>query len=218
MQADNLLFREKVVFKALEELDNRLYKLGVKPFELKVIGGFALMLEQIRMDDYTDVDYVGKPLPNDIREIVDSIGKEFGLGRGWLNNDVMMSGMELEDFEYSTGELTFHHVADLNVISLYALDLECILRMKVIAIDTSYMGAENDGDFTRAKDFKDVKMLMERLGMSLHQLVDDTSYYVLNREIYYLIKYYNKFEDVSSLSSYDNLRRIIKNKGNERLS
>ena len=217
MSEDNLFYREKVVYKALEEFDSRLYDMGAKPFELKVVGGFALLLEQIRMNDYTDIDYVGKPLGKDVSKLVDQIGLEYGLGRGWLNNDVMMSGLDLDEFEYATGELKFNHVADLKVISLYALDKSSILRMKVIAIDTSYMAAENDGDFTRAKDFKDVKLLMESLGCSMKQLKDETEEFVLNPQIYYVIQYYNKFGGIEKLNSFENIRKIIKSKGMERI-
>lgn len=217
MSEDNLFYREKVVYKALEEFDSRLYDMGAKPFELKVVGGFALLLEQIRMNDYTDINYVGKPLDKDVSKLVDQIGLEYGLGRGWLNNDVMMSGLDLDEFEYATGELKFNHVADLKVISLYALDKSSILRMKVIAIDTSYMAAENDGDFTRAKDFKDVKLLMESLGCSMAQLKDETEEFVLNPQIYYVIQYYNKFGDIEKLNSFENIRKIIKSKGMERI-
>lgn len=217
MSEDNLFYREKVVYKALEEFDSRLYDMGAKPFELKVVGGFALLLEQIRTNDYTDIDYVGKPLDKDVSKLVDQIGLEYGLGRGWLNNDVMMSGLDLDEFEYATGELKFNHVADLKVISLYALDKSSILRMKVIAIDTSYMAAENDGDFTRAKDFKDVKLLMESLGCSMKQLKDETEEFVLNPQIYYVIQYYNKFGDIEKLNSFENIRKIIKSKGMERI-
>lgn len=217
MSEDNLFYREKVVYKALEEFDSRLYDMGAKPFELKVVGGFALLLEQIRMNDYTDIDYVGKPLDKDVSKLVDQIGLEYGLGRGWLNNDVMMSGLDLDEFEYATGELKFNHVVDLKVISLYALDKSSILRMKVIAIDTSYMAAENDGDFTRAKDFKDVKLLMESLGCSMAQLKDETEEFVLNPQIYYVIQYYNKFGGIEKLNSFENIRKIIKSKGMERI-
>lgn len=217
MSEDNLFYREKVVYKALEEFDSRLYDMGAKPFELKVVGGFALLLEQIRMNDYTDIDYVGKPLDKDVSKLVDQIGLEYGLGRGWLNNDVMMSGLDLDEFEYATGELKFNHVADLKVISLYALDKSSILRMKVIAIDTSYMAAENDGDFTRAKDFKDVKLLMESLGCYMAQLKDETEEFVLNPQIYYVIQYYNKFGGIEKLNSFENIRKIIKSKGMERI-
>lgn len=217
MSEDNLFYREKVVYKALEEFDSRLYDMGAKPFELKVVGGFALLLEQIRISDYTDIDYVGKPLDKDVSKLVDQIGLEYGLGRGWLNNDVMMSGLDLDEFEYATGELKFNHVADLKVISLYALDKSSILRMKVIAIDTSYMAAENDGDFTRAKDFKDVKLLMESLGCSMKQLKDETEEFVLNPQIYYVIQYYNKFGGIEKLNSFENIRKIIKSKGMERI-
>lgn len=213
MAVDNILYKEKLVYKALEELDNRLLKLGVKPFDLKVVGGFALMLENIRLNDYTDIDYIGKPLDNSIKEIVDSIGLEYGLGRGWINNDVLMSGFDLDDIELSTGKLEFKHVTDMNVIRLYSLDKECILRMKIIAIDTSYMSAESTGSFDRSKDFKDIKLLMETIGVGMDELIIKTGEYVLNPQIYYLVNYYNKFNDVSNLSSFSSIKQIIETKG-----
>lgn len=213
MAVDNILYKEKLIYKALEELDSRLLKLGVKPFDLKVVGGFALMLENVRLNDYTDIDYIGKPLDNSIKEIVDSIGLEYGLGRGWINNDVLMSGFDLDDIELSTGKLEFKHVTDMNVIRLYSLDKECILRMKIIAIDTSYMSAESTGSFDRSKDFKDIKLLMETIGVGMDELIIKTGEYVLNPQIYYLVNYYNKFNDVSNLSSFSSIKQIIETKG-----
>lgn len=213
MAVDNILYKEKLVYKALEELDSRLLKLGVKPFDLKVVGGFALMLENVRLNDYTDIDYIGKPLDNSIKEIVGSIGLEYGLGRGWINNDVLMSGFDLDDIELSTGKLKFKHVTDMNVIRLYSLDKECILRMKIIAIDTSYMSAESTGSFDRSKDFKDIKLLMETIGVGMDELIIKTGEYVLNPQIYYLVNYYNKFNDVSNLSSFSSIKQIIETKG-----
>lgn len=213
MAVDNILYKEKLVYKALEELDSRLLKLGAKPFDLKVVGGFALMLENVRLNDYTDIDYIGKPLDNNIKEIVDSIGLEYGLGRGWINNDVLMSGFDLDDIELSTGKLEFKHVTDMNVIRLYSLDKECILRMKIIAIDTSYMSAESTGSFDRSKDFKDIKLLMETIGVGMDELIIKTGEYVLNPQIYYLVNYYNKFNDVSNLSSFSSIKQIIETNG-----
>lgn len=217
MAVNNILYKEKLVYKALEELDSRLYKLGVKPFDLRVVGGFALMLENVRLNDYTDIDYIGKPLDNNIKDIIDSIGLEYGLGRGWINNDVLMSGFDLDDIELSTGKLEFKHVTDMNVIRLYSLSKECILRMKIIAIDTSYMSAESTGLFDRSKDFKDIKLLMETLDVDIDELIIKTGEYVLNPQIYYLVGYYNKFDDVSSLSSFANIRQIIQTNGQRKI-
>lgn len=217
MSVDTILYKEKVVFKALTELDSRLHKMRVKPFSLKVVGGFALMLEQVRMSDYTDIDYVGAPLNNNIKDAIDEVGLEYGLGRGWINNDVLMSGLDLEDLELSTGKLEFRHVTDMNVISLYSLNKSCILRMKVIAVDTALIGAESNYSFDRAKDFKDIKELMKVLGISLEQLIEETESYVLNTNVYYLIEYYNKFDDISKFSSYQSIKEIIKTEGKVRI-
>lgn len=91
-------YKERVVYQALERLDEELFAMKVAPFELNVIGGFALILEGIRVrSDYTDIDYIGSRLPDKIREKIDEIGAEYGLGRGWINNDVLLSGSSLEE-------------------------------------------------------------------------------------------------------------------------
>ena len=189
-------YKERVVYQALERLDEELFEMKVAPFELNVIGGFALILEGIRVrSDYTDIDYIGSRLPDKIREKIDEIGAEYGLGRGWINNDVLLSGSSLEEIQYCTGKLRFTHKFDLRVITINSLDLRDLLKMKVIAIDTSYMGIELGGEFTRTKDFKDIQDIMEMLGFNMKDLVALTREWVLCPEIYRFISYFNKTND-----------------------
>ena len=72
---NNSIQKEKTVYKALEELDYRLSKMKIAPFELNVIGGFAMLLENIRYSDYTDIDYVGSDLNDNIKEIINEVGR-----------------------------------------------------------------------------------------------------------------------------------------------
>lgn len=214
---ENVIYKEKVVFKALEELDEILASKKVKPFELNVIGGFAMLLENIRLSDYTDIDYIGKDLPNEIKEIIDDIGLRYGLGRGWINNDVLMSGNTLEDLEFITGKLEFETKEKFRVITINSLRLECILRMKIIAIDTSFCGFELGGDFSRVKDFEDVALLMEHLKLSYNDMVEETFDYVECPEIYYLIRYYLRTRNSTQFVNYQNCKKIIKAKGKENI-
>ena len=179
--------------KALKELDDRLCEMKVYPIELNVVGGFALLLHGIRMhkDQQTDIDYVGNAMPKAVKEVIDEVGIRYRLGRDWINCDVVMSGLDLDDFEYATGELHFEKAFELNVITVNVLAKEDILRMKVIAIDTSYMAWKDGGDFTRYKDFADVKVLMKDLGWDIKQLRLNTDYYVMEPYIYKMIEKFN---------------------------
>ncbi len=214
----DVLYKQAVVYRALEELDERLYRMNVHPFELNVVGGFALLLEQIRVSDYTDIDYIGEDLNQKIKDIVDEIGIEYGLGRGWVNNDVLMAGSSLEELEFTTGVLVFKPALQLRVITVNSLEMDCVLRMKVIAIDTSYAGTEYGGDFTRVKDFPDVKLLMEHLGWSYKDLVEETFDYVESPEIYFLIRYYLNYGDFTRFDDRKFCMKVIETKGKERIS
>jgi hypothetical protein len=182
----DLLYKEKVVYKALEELDRRFSEIGVLPFELNVVGGFAMTVQQIRMSDYTDIDYIGAPLPTQLREIVDEIGLRFGLGRGWVNSDVLLAGNTLDDLELLTGHLEFKRAFDLSVIKANVLNKKCLLRMKVIAVDTAFAEVEIGGQFARFKDFEDISLLMESMKYSMDDLTSETSDYVMSPDIFHL--------------------------------
>lgn len=173
-----------------------------------------MTIEQIRMPDYTDIDYIGKDLPTEIKEIIDQIGMEYGLGRGWINNDCLMSGNDLEGLEFSTGKLEFIHKFDLKVISINALSKECLLRMKVIAIDTSYSGLEFGGDFSRIKDFPDIKLLADSCKFSCNDVIKETFDYVMSPEIFFLIRYYFKNQnDLLKFNEKEFRNKVIETKG-----
>lgn len=68
------------IFRALEDLDGRLAALGVAPFALNVIEGFALLLEGVRRNvhDYTDIDHIGQGFNKQIREMIQEVGVNYG--------------------------------------------------------------------------------------------------------------------------------------------
>lgn len=209
------IYKDKLIYKALYELDDRLYKLNVAPFDLRVVGGFAIILNGITHSDKTDIDYVGDDFNFEIREIIDDVGIEYGLGRGWINNDVLMSGSTLEDFEFSVGKLNFIHKEDLKVIRIYALDKECLLRMKVIALDTAWMSSDVLGEFIRLKDINDILLIADSMGYNFRDVYYATNQYVLSKEIYYLIRYMFKYR--TNILTYEQIKDIIATKGKVRV-
>lgn len=180
------------IFRALEDLDGRLAALGVAPFALNVIEGFALLLEGVRRNvhDYTDIDHISQDFNKQIREMIQEVGVNYGFEKNWINNEVILSGSNLKHIELATGKLHFVKRAKLSVITVYSLNKESLLRMKVIAIDTSLFAFFNDGAFPRIKDFPDVKILMDHMGCDFQQMKAITQDYVLEPMTYSLIDYH----------------------------
>lgn len=174
--------KEGLLMKAIEELNTELVKRDIQPITLNVIGGFALMIQEVRKDinAVTDVDYIGDNLPDQIEKISNRIGVKYGLGQHWINNDVLLSGTSLEDIEYSTGKLHFTNACQLDRIKINVLDKKDLLRMKVIAIDTSLSAVDFGGEFTRVKDFEDIKKLMDSLDIGPIELEEECGDYMLS--------------------------------------
>ncbi len=191
-------YKKTKMYQGLADLNEYMKAEDLEPLKLQVVGGFALVAEGYRgKDNETDIDFVGPDLPDKLKQKIDEIGIARGLGRGWINNDIMLSGSSLEELEASTGELHFHHLFDMEKISMDILDAKDLLRMKVIAIDTSLTGAELGGEFTRAKDLKDVAALMERRGLDMLGLELETYKHVINDRTYELIEDYLQTRDIS---------------------
>lgn len=154
-------FKGTPMGKALTELAAELESRNMPPVELNVIGGFALMLRGIRdPDGITDIDYVGTDLSDGFEELADRIGLKHGMGKGWINNDGMLTGDSMEDFELSTGKLHFEHAFTVGPMKINVLDEKDLLRIKVIAVDTAMVELEIGGGFARTKDFRDIYALM----------------------------------------------------------
>lgn len=160
-------YKDAPLFGALIELNERLKEEGISGIQLNVVGGFAMMTHDLRSKDgITDIDYIGTDLPRKVEEIADQIGFKYNLGRHWINNDVLMAGSSLEDLEFTTGKLHFREAFEMESLKINILETEDLLKMKMIAIDTSLSAVElGDGDFTRSKDFADIEALKGALEM-----------------------------------------------------
>lgn len=189
-------FDDYLLVRALHDLDAKLCEQNVKPFTLHVVGGFALLLWGIRKngEEYTDIDYIGKSFSSDIQDIIGSIGMKYGFGTDWINNDIMLAGSSLEEMEYATGPLHFKPFMNLSVIKVMALYKEDLLRLKLIALDTSLLGSAFGGQFTRYKDFNDIIALMNELQMDIEDL-EQYEEYLMNPEIIDLVEVYSMTED-----------------------
>jgi hypothetical protein len=205
------------MYQAVKELDRRLKEQNVKPFELDVVGGFAMLMNGTRTnrDSYTDIDYVGPELSEIIMKTAEKVADDLNLTEpDWVNNYVSYEGAGKEDIELSTGPLNFEKMEDnnLSVIKLNVLDEESLLRMKLVALDTGFMEFDdgNIKNFDRIKDLNDIRLLMGRLDYEdVYEVKDLMAGYVVEPNIYYIVDYYNKTQD-HELNNIDKLRRIIK--------
>ena len=184
-------YQDAPLFKALKELNEKLMQADTPPISLKVVGGFAMMCNETRdKSGVTDIDYIGPDLAREVEQIAEDIGRKHNLGAHWINNDILLSGSTLEDIEFSTGKLHFYPAFDLEKIAIDVLKSEDLLRMKVIAIDTSLTALDFGGEFTRTKDFADVKSLMKQLNIDISKLKELTGDYVYDAKTYDVIEEY----------------------------
>ena len=197
----NNSINDAITMRALIEVDNLYAQEKDRPdgkIKLNVIGGFALMLNNIRKDmtEYTDIDYIGGELPEKLQKIIKDVGIKHGLDAGWINNDALLEGSSREDLEITTGKLNFAPKAKLNCFEVHSLCNQDLLRLKMMAIDTTYMTLETGENFARMKDFSDVKLLMEEMNVDISALKMMTSDYVLEPVVYDIVETYNKTGEV----------------------
>lgn len=199
-------FSKTPMGKAVIELSEEMSKRNMPPVTINVVGGFALMMNDIRDPDcMTDIDYVGNPLPDDFNDLADKIGIKHKLGKGWINNDVMLTGSSMEDFEFATGKLHFDKSMDVGGIKINILNEKDILRMKLIAVDTSIMAAEDGGDFSRIKDLPDVSKLLKLQHIDCDQIMDKYEEYILSDHTPRVIKAYQDGGNAKALEYVDEL-------------
>ena len=187
---------------AILELNQYMEGKDLPSVELNVVGGFAMMLYGYREENAeTDIDYVGIDLPLQIQQISSLIGQKHGLGTDWINNDLMLSGISLEDFELSTGKLHFTKAIQLGKITVNVIDEKDLLRLKLIALDTALTAVELGGDFSRMKDIPDVIKLLEGQNKEINDAIAENSFYVRNKNIPTIIDLY-KEQGKDAVSEY----------------
>lgn len=196
---------ESPIMQAIIELDQKLFSMGYKPFDLNVVGGFALIVRGIRKNirQVTDVDYIGPVFSNEVKSIANNIGVQNGIGRNWINNDLMLTGTTLEDIEFSTGKLHFTEGIKLSVIRLMILSEVDLLRMKLISIDTNLAAIEFGGNYTRMKDLEDIIRLKNHLRYDYIKMEDIAGDYLISDYVFDLISAYE-------MGSYEGAFSFIK--------
>lgn len=164
---------DSILFNALKDLDALMVENDIPPVNLKIIGGFALLCHNVRKDtvSYTDIDYIGPEMSKDLMELAKQVGMKHHLGTHWINNDFLLTGNTLEDIEEITGKLRFTDSYRLNRIHLDILSKTDLLKLKIIAIDTSLTAVASESTFSRVKDLSDISLLVNDLSIDLDKFI-----------------------------------------------
>lgn len=199
-----------VLLEALKELAKECENNHIPPFELNIIGNFALMLYGIKDNkEHVNIDYIGPDLSPKVKELARIIGIKRNLGQNWINNDFILAGSSLEDLEFCTGKLYFTDYYEVGSIKLNILNQSDLLKLKIIAIDTTLFDIESGLPFTRFKDLQDIITLKDKLHINLKKYIQDLDLQglILNTNTYKTIDMYEKNGKKATLDYLENLKQ-----------
>lgn len=199
-----------VLLEALKELAKECENNYIPPFELNIIGNFALMLYGIKDNkEHVNIDYIGPDLSPKVKELARIIGIKRNLGQNWINNDFILTGSSLEDLEFCTGKLYFTDYYEVGSIKLNILNQSDLLKLKIIAIDTTLFDVESGLPFTRFKDLQDIITLKDKLHINLKKYIQDLDLQglILNTNTYKIINMYEKNGKKATLDYLENLKQ-----------
>ncbi len=199
-----------ILLEALKELAKECENNHIPPFELNIIGNFALMLYGIKDNkEHVNIDYVGPDLSPKVKALARIIGIKRNLGQNWINNDFILTGFSLEDLEFCTGKLHFTDYYEVGSIKLNILNQSDLLKLKIIAIDTTLFDVESGLPFTRFKDLQDIITLKDKLHINLKKYIQDLDLQglILNTNTYKTINMYEKNSEKVTLDYLENLKQ-----------
>ena len=193
--------KDTVIYDALYDLDNLLSMQHAAPLKLSVVSTFALNTgkDEVMRDDknaYPSLSFLGANLSPEVQEAVKLVGFKHNLGADWLNNDLVLSGVTIEDLEIECGKLEFEPAnLRLHSIDIESATPETVLKLYILAIDTELFGFYYDttAAFTRESelhdiinitkeydiDLKDFLSTLQKSGLIVHE---DTARLILDYE------------------------------------
>lgn len=176
---------------AIFELDERLRRIGSKPCEIEIMDDNCAVwkITPLPINNEEDVNV----WQNKVKEIISEIGQEFNLPQNWISEDPSMVNIEWKKLEFAIGKMHFELDADLNVITVYRLNREDLLKIYALMLDSSI----NDEDFTNALErnanlIDKIKELSSELGISCKDML-------MTGEVQSLIMNIDKLRDFLNL-------------------
>jgi len=123
---------KQLLLQALKTLDDKLAASGYDPIEIRIVGGFALILHGVRETGFTqDIDSMTRDFAPQVKQLIAQTGKELGLKLGWLNADMVLDDPEI--IEMIIGETNFDDYGNYQVLDVRVADLTTLLKLKIVA-------------------------------------------------------------------------------------
>jgi hypothetical protein len=147
------------LLQALSVLDEKLCEAGSEPIEIRIVGGFALILHNVRENGFTqDIDSMTRDFEPKVKALIAQTGKELGIKLGWLNADMVLDDPEI--IELIVGETNFEEYGSYEVLIVKVADLPTLLRLKIIAAGDNLLVQDNIEYERHAKDLKNLISVM----------------------------------------------------------
>lgn len=157
---------------ALDKLDAVLSERKSEPLELKIVGGFALIMRDVRKNGFTqDIDSMTVRFSVDTAEVIAEIGKDLDLKLGWLNADMVLDDPKI--VEGIVGEVNFEPYGEYKVLKVGIADLPTLLRLKIIAAGDNLEVVEDMIEFER--HFADLEALVTEMKITSREALIKTA-------------------------------------------
>lgn len=172
LRKDNVMangFLSIVNFKNnLEELNKMIDKLikdGKKDtnfvFEIKCIGGFAMLYHAIRDNGLTeDMDSLVK-IDEQVKKCIKIISLKNNLPHDWINDEKNFTGMDQNDFTWELTDIKLSH------INVYVCSIENLLVTKIGLAENHFNGQEEYSERKYDIDYQDTILILKRIGIEL---------------------------------------------------
>lgn len=149
----------------LNEMIENLVQNGVKEndfvFEIRCIGGFAMLYHNIRNNGITeDMDSLIK-IDEHVKKCIKIIAMKNNLPYDWINDEKNFTGMSSDQF---TWELTN---INLPRIKVYVCSVEDLLVTKIGLAENHFNGQEEHSERKYDIDYQDTVLILKRLGIEI---------------------------------------------------
>jgi hypothetical protein len=151
---------KETLLHALDLLDVRLAESGYSRVEVKIVGGFALILRGVRDGGFTqDIDSMTRSYAPDISYLIAQVGREMGIKLGWLNADMVLDDPDI--INDIVGEVSFTPFGSYRVLDVSLADLPTLLRLKIVAAGDNLEISNDEVEYER--HFGDIKGIITAL-------------------------------------------------------
>jgi len=159
---------KELLLKALETLDDKLASAGCDPVEIRIVGGFALILHDIRETGFTeDIDSMTRDFEPNVKQMIAQIGKDMGLKLGWLNADMVLDDPEI--ISMIIGETNFDDYGKYQVLKVKLADMTTLLKLKIVAAGDTFLVHD---DIEHERHARDLVALLKSLNInSIEKLI-----------------------------------------------